>query len=216
MPLPGVDRQVCLYYALGMAKATTNAPVRERVLATASDLFYRQGYRATGINQIIAESGVAKASFYDHYPSKIDLLLAYAKAVSAEQLKEIRGLVGQPETARERFFMYLEMLKPWFDESAFRGCPFQNLIAEVGCDESSVREVTLAFRDGERAIIQELTEALIQDEPALAGLDVKEVTATYQVLLEGAIALSVVYRETWPVDRARAVLEDILAGAASG
>src|SRR5437870_1437547 len=48
-----------------------------RILVTAHDLFYRQGIRATGIDQVIAESGVAKRTFYRHYPAKNDLILAF-------------------------------------------------------------------------------------------------------------------------------------------
>jgi AcrR family transcriptional regulator len=50
---------------------------RERILFAAHELFYREGIRATGIDRVIAESGVAKLSFYRHYPSKNDLVLAF-------------------------------------------------------------------------------------------------------------------------------------------
>ena len=50
---------------------------RDRILRTAHDLFYRDGIRATGIDRVIAESGVAKLTFYRHFPSKNDLIRAY-------------------------------------------------------------------------------------------------------------------------------------------
>ena len=51
--------------------------VKDRILDTASRLFYDQGYHVTGINQIIDEADIARASLYNHFPSKTDLLLAY-------------------------------------------------------------------------------------------------------------------------------------------
>ncbi|MHB1528956.1 MAG: TetR/AcrR family transcriptional regulator [Acidiferrobacteraceae bacterium] len=54
-----------------------NLPARERILLTANDLFYREGIRATGIDRVIAESGVAKATFYRHFASKNDLVREY-------------------------------------------------------------------------------------------------------------------------------------------
>ena len=54
---------------------------RERILETAQNLFIHQGFRSTGINQIIKEAKVARASFYDHFPSKDDLGLAYLQGV---------------------------------------------------------------------------------------------------------------------------------------
>ncbi|WP_395765358.1 TetR/AcrR family transcriptional regulator [Elizabethkingia anophelis] len=54
-------------------------PPRERILATATILFHRQGYNNTGINQIIIKSGVSKATFYDHFKSKDDLCIEFFK-----------------------------------------------------------------------------------------------------------------------------------------
>ena len=52
-------------------------PARERILVTAHALFYRDGIRATGVDRLIAESGVAKLTFYRHFPSKDDLVRAF-------------------------------------------------------------------------------------------------------------------------------------------
>jgi AcrR family transcriptional regulator len=65
------------------AKQSRSLP-RERIMSVAADLFYKQGYRATGVNEVIEKSGVAKATFYSHFPSKDDLALAYLR-----QLKDI-------------------------------------------------------------------------------------------------------------------------------
>jgi len=64
----------------------------ERILDVASDLFYRQGYRATGINEVIKESGVAKATFYNHFPTKDDLCYAYLEGVRVREKAYVDGL----------------------------------------------------------------------------------------------------------------------------
>jgi len=188
-------------------KSTATLPVRDRIMAAASDLFYRQGYRATGINQVIAESGVAKASFYDHFPSKDDLLLAYAKAMSdremADMLREVRSL----PTPRKRFFGPLTILVPWFESSDYRGCPFQNMIAEIPADNWRVRDVAREHREKVRSLLRELTSELIAAEPHLSSINGDELADTYLLLFEGAIAMSVVYRQPWPVKQAIRALE---------
>src|ERR1700712_4327962 len=60
-----------------MTTTSPVAPPRERILHTAHDLFYRDGIRATGIDRVIAESGVAKVTFYRQFASKDDLILAF-------------------------------------------------------------------------------------------------------------------------------------------
>lgn len=187
--------------------------VRDRILAVASDLFYRQGYRATGINQVIAESGVAKASFYDHFPSKEDLLLAYISQIAQRESADLRQEVMILPTARERFFGLLGVLIPWFKETNYRGCPFQNVVAEIPQEAPQVHEVVRQYHESIRQLIGELTDDLMKEDPSLAHLDRGGLVDTYLLLLEGAIVTAVAYRDTWPVEKAIEALHAYLARA---
>jgi AcrR family transcriptional regulator len=68
---------------------------RDRIIDTALRLFYEQGYLATGINQIIAESQVAKATFYSHFPSKENLCIAYLQARHVVWMKWLEDSVDR-------------------------------------------------------------------------------------------------------------------------
>ena len=84
---------------------------RERLLESANNLFYRQGYRATGINQILKESSVAKASFYHHFRSKEDLLVTWLELRHVEMGGRIREHIDKGTTPTEkvrRIFQALE------------------------------------------------------------------------------------------------------------
>lgn len=189
-----------------MSTTKPKVTVKDRIRATAFDLFYRQGYSATGINQIIAESGVAKASFYDHYPSKLDLLDEYAAHTSARELSELRDEVTALPTARERFFGPLRLLEPWFVSTGYRGCPFQILAADAPPEATRVREIGHRHREGLRAYLAELTKDLAAGESDLAGLDVEAVADIYLVLFEGTLATATACREGWPAARAAEAL----------
>lgn len=194
-------------------KATRDSvPVRDRILAVAMDLFYRQGYRATGINQIIAASGVAKASFYDHFPSKTDLLHAYTAQTSRHEMADLKDSVDKLPTARERFFGPLNILPPWLEMSAYRGCPFQNIMADVGFDDPVVLAVSREHRELVRVYFRELAEALLEEEPALAPLDTASLADTYLLLFEGVLVMAPLYRDPWPVNHAVATLARLLSG----
>ena len=87
---------------MSTATQTRPSPARERILATAFSLFYAKGIRAVGIDLIIAESGVAKATFYKHFPAKDDLVVAYLDKVDGVwtgQLKAAAEAAG-PDPAR--------------------------------------------------------------------------------------------------------------------
>jgi AcrR family transcriptional regulator len=104
---------------------------RERILATAADLFFHQGYRATGINEVIARSGVAKATFYHHFPGKDDLCLAYLRDRNTSEYEAITAFVQDKKTAREQFLAVMESVGPWLEANELRGCAFLNMVAEV-------------------------------------------------------------------------------------
>jgi AcrR family transcriptional regulator len=182
-------------------------PVRDRILEVAFDLFYRQGYRATGINQIIAESGVAKASFYDHFPSKDHLLSAYAVETSRRECEEMRAGTREYGDATERFLAPLRMLLPWFRDTHYRGCPFQNLMAEVPTNTPEVQQVAEQHRESIRELMRELFLELRKTMPELGSRDVEDVVATYLLLFEGAIATAVAYQADWPVEQAISALK---------
>jgi len=106
---------------------------RDRILATAHDLFYRDGIRATGIDRVIAEAGVTKVTFYRHFPSKNDLVLAFLAhrhalwmAWFTDALQRHAPRKGPPLGA------LLPALAEWFDGDGYRGCAFINIAAELG------------------------------------------------------------------------------------
>ena len=110
---------------------------RERILEKAQDLFYTQGFRNTGINQIIEESGTAKASFYQYFKSKDDLAIAYLKYYESHIVNAMDRLMSK-HTHINKFF------KAWprvlFRDikymKKFNGCPFANFVSQLESDDS--------------------------------------------------------------------------------
>lgn len=113
------------------ARRSAAAPrsARERILQTAHDLFYLEGVRATGIDRVIAESGVTKVTLYRHYPSKNELILAFL------DYRHERWMAWF-DAALLRFGDDAAALAPalaeWFAHPQFRGCAFINAVAELG------------------------------------------------------------------------------------
>lgn len=109
---------------------------RERILATAAELFYRKGVRNVGVDEIVARSGVAKMTLYCHFKSK-DLLIG-------EFLRErdARWRAWFEETAaeraaspRERLLLLFDLLEEWVQAPDFRGCAFINATIELADPE---------------------------------------------------------------------------------
>ncbi len=111
-------------------------PARERLLHTAHRLFYRDGIRATGIDRVIAESGVTKVTFYRHFPSKNDLVCAYLEVRHTLWMDWFADALQRHGRVRKGVPSGLGALPPtlaeWFGREDFRGCAFINSVSELG------------------------------------------------------------------------------------
>jgi AcrR family transcriptional regulator len=120
---------------------------KARVLVTADRLFYHEGIRTVGVDRLIAESSVTKATFYKHFGAKDNLVLEYVgrrRVEAQERLDEIRGSSsGALETLRG----LAEAIATGIQSPTFRGCPFINASSEFADETHPVRTVVVAHRD---------------------------------------------------------------------
>ena len=113
------------------------SPARRRLLDTATRLFYTIGIHAVGIDRIIAEAGVAKATFYKHFPSKDDLVVAYIEEQNRLGRAAVAALPKQPP--REMIAAIMGRISEAVVAGGWRRCPFLNAAAEYPDPDSPVR-----------------------------------------------------------------------------
>ena len=166
-----------------MPTATQGRPsaARERILETAFTLFYARGIRAVGVDLIIAQSCVAKATFYKHFPAKDDLVVAYLDKVDGvwtEQLKQAAAAAG-PDPADQLVGMF-DALHTACRREGYRGCAFINAAAEsqVG---TPVHDRTVAHK----AAILSWVRGLAQQAGAP---DPQALARSLTLLLDGGLA----------------------------
>lgn len=170
-------------------------------MSVASELFYKQGYRATGINEVIKKSGVAKATFYNHFPTKDDLCKVYLEGVVAKELSMLDGLLATLKKPEARFVAAIEWLKPWLIGTEFRGCAFLHTVAEVPDANSPLRMEGKKLYSGVRERVEVLCQELVaSDKKQYGHLDVTRLADAYMVVFGGTIALAEIYHADWPVD----------------
>lgn len=159
----------------------TSSPARDRILDTAFRLFYARGIRAVGVDLIISESGVAKATFYRHFPAKDELVLAYLDRVDAiwtAQLHAAAEAAG-PEPADQLVGLF-DALGTACRREGYRGCAFINAAAEAA-PGTAIHTRTVAHK---RSVL-----AWIRDLAARAGADDPDALArTLALLLDGGLS----------------------------
>ncbi len=99
--------------------------MREKILVTASNLFESRGIQASGVDTIIAEAGIAKATLYKHYPSKNLLVTAYLRDKSDRFYEWLNSrLVSKKENSVEILITLCELVEQWIMTPEFHGLPF--------------------------------------------------------------------------------------------
>ncbi|NUS08113.1 MAG: TetR/AcrR family transcriptional regulator, partial [Nonomuraea sp.] len=158
-----LDRSV--WYRQGVSAETLKerrpSPARTRVLDTAARLFYTEGVHSVGIDRIIAEAGVAKATFYHHFPSKDELVRAYITAQSSRQRAMVATMHG--DSPRETLRAIFAFMCEFGSSAAYRGCPFVNTAAEYPDPAHPVREAIAEYRHWVRGLYRDLLVA--EDHP---------------------------------------------------
>ncbi len=119
--------------------------LQEHILQTASDLFYRHGVKATGIDTIIKASGVAKMSLYKYFPSKEALVLAYLQKTGAALLRRLQQELAQAAEPRQQLLAVFGMFAGIANDPGFRGCPFINAVAEFGDQPNPAQQAADEF-----------------------------------------------------------------------
>lgn len=195
-----------------MKTARTESEAYQRILATASDLFYRNGYRATGINEIIEKSGVAKATFYAHFPSKDALALAYVRAMNEVEVRGVEAGIKMHRGPYEKLIGLLQYLVPWSEKRDYRGCGYLNISSEVTDDAHPVRQESRNHYE----LIRTLVGDLMRDLKAARGKawkdrDPARLTDEYLLLFAGGLSLAQVYHDSKPLHDAVSSAKRLLA-----
>lgn len=184
---------------------------RERLLATASGLFYREGIRAVGVERILAETPTTRATFYRHFPSKEALVVAYLRGVDAHTRAALRDAVASAAAPADAVRAVGAALVDDLSGADFRGCAFLKAAAEFPDPEDPVRRVVAEHRSWYVASLTELFAQVFGSAPghgrpehaaqhflmmrdgAMAGADIDgagHVGAAFRRGLEGLLTLT--------------------------
>ncbi|MDQ0616283.1 TetR/AcrR family transcriptional regulator [Arthrobacter globiformis] len=155
--------------------------VRTRIVVTAYRLFAHRGIRDVGVDELIRASGVAKATFYRHFPSKDDVALAFLKRrdelwMLGSVVPEARSRADNPE---DQLLAIFDVYDQWFQDDDFEACSFVKVLLEMG-PEHPLGQASIGYLGRIRQQVRLLAEE--------AGLDDSEAFAlSWHILMKGSI-----------------------------
>jgi AcrR family transcriptional regulator len=177
---------------------------RQRILAAAAVLFAENGITRTGVDTLIEASGVAKATFYRHFPSKDDLIVAWLRHPRTRWFDRVRAeaesRATSPAEVIPRFF---DAVSDWVEADDFVGCPYMSTALELAGDDPPSASTA-------REHIAEIGRFLESQVRAAGRSNAAELGRQLHALLAGAISLAVLNRSTNSVRAARDVATRLL------
>lgn len=161
---------------------TESSAARQQILETASELFYQKGIPHVGINEVIAESGVAKRTLYRWFPSKDKLIEEVMKHRAQEWIQWFeKAVTDRGNTPKEQLLATFDVLREWYASPGFRGCPFINAVLELANASHKAHHISIDLRESIRQIIMRLA--------AQAGVQNPDAFSRQYLLLIGGASL---------------------------
>ena len=182
---------------------------RDKIFAVATDLFYREGVRAVGVDTIVKQAGVAKISLYRSFPSKDDLVVAYLTTRNAEFWRQWDDAFARhADDPRAQLRTIMTYIAKRTTQPGYRGCPFINFCGEFADASHPGRKVADANKREMRRRFLAIAEALGAREP-------KTLADGLLLLVEGAYAISQTMTDRKGPGRALAWAAEALVDAQS-
>jgi AcrR family transcriptional regulator len=163
-------------------QAVTALP-RQRILDTAYELFSRHGVRAVGVDQLIEQADVAKATFYRHFRSKDDLVLAFLDEREQRWTREWVEAEARRrgDTAEQQLLAIFDLFDEWFHRDDFEGCSFVNVLLEFGgTNGHALGRAAAEHLENIRTVVHTLAEEAGLHDPTSFAL-------SWHILMKGSI-----------------------------
>jgi AcrR family transcriptional regulator len=184
-------------------RATRRRPGAERLLEAASDLFYREGIRAVGVDTISAKAGVSKRTLYNRFGGKDELVGEYLRRRDEGWRVHLQEQTEGVADPREKLLAVFGAYEEWLVGEDFRGCAFANAVAEIPDPDHPARIVARLHKEGVREHLAALAKEAGFDEP-------ESLAERLLLLLEGAAATAAIRRSDEPLEVARSVALELL------
>lgn len=170
---------------------------KERIISTTFELFAKQGYNSTGINQIISEANVARASFYQYFKSKEDLCVEFLNVRHEYWFNELHDFTSKQKDIKSKIIASFDFLIYMNQKEDFRGCSFLNILSEIPADNLKILNVIQGHKTDLRNYFSELMED-------------KDLSDHVYLLFESSIVESQVFRSNELIEKSKKIITNLI------
>ena len=184
-----------------------HSEIKKHIIKTASHLFYKNGYNLTGINEIIAESGIAKATLYNHFKSKEDICVAYIEFMNHTFLTDIEKFCRDQVKGADQLLAVFDFLALFFQDKDFNGCWCIKTVSEIPKENEKVKHVIQYQKEKFISLIKDL---VVENELTSEELEADKLSKQIYLLYESAVSESHLHQKDWPIHSAKELCSQII------
>lgn len=183
-----------------------HSEIKQNIIETASSLFYKNGYNSTGINQIISESGIAKATLYYHFKSKEDICLAYLNFKNVAFLNNIEKY-SKTKEGKLQIIAIFDFLELFFKDKDFNGCWCVKTVSEISKDNEKIRN---EIQNQKALFLQFITNLVSTNLKNKEEKEIDSLAKQIYLIYESAVTESHLHQADWPIKEAKNLCSKII------
>lgn len=167
-----MERTIFLMPTLGVMSPETStraSKARDRLLGTASRIFYLKGIHAVGVEEIVDQAQVTRATLYRHFHSKEGLIVAYLEAASQSERQSVTALLEEGRSGSDAIREVATAVEGQIRSPDFRGCAFLNAAAEYPDEEHPVHRAVVEHRRWFMGAVTSVMRSAHAENPAQAA-----------------------------------------------
>ena len=195
-----LDRPVLLH--LYMQKPN----IKEHIITIASQLFYTNGYNATGINEIIAKAEIAKATLYHHFKSKEAICVAYLTQRHSSFIASLKESVSKKDLGKPQLLAIFDFLRDLYRKGDFHGCWAIKTLGELPPENVEIRSV---IQQQKKELVLFLGEVVGDNIANISKAETEKISGGLYLLYESAITESHLHKNDWPIHLAKSVAPNL-------
>ena len=184
--------------------------IKDQILETANQLFYKNGYNSTGINEIIEKTGIAKATLYHHFKSKEAICIAYLDLRHKTFMGQLTHSVKSNSVGKNQLLAIFDFLRNLYRRDEFYGCWAQKTLGELSPKDKKIHGV---IQKQKKELLLFLGEVVGDNIAHVSKAEIEKISGGLYLLFESAITESHLHQNDWPIYLAKSIAPSLFSEA---
>lgn len=182
--------------------------IKEHIIAIASELFYRNGYNATGINEIISCADIAKATLYHHFASKEAVCIAYLEKRHHDFMEALGKFITSRPAGEKQLVAIFDFLRDLYRAGNFHGCWAQKTLGELSPKDEKIHQT---IQKHKKELLLFLGDVVGENISNVSKAETEKISGGLYLLYESAITESHLHQNDWPIHLAKSIAPQLFA-----